>query len=181
MSIPSESHSVLSDSLQPLDLSGSSVRGILQAKILEWVAIPSSRGSSRSRVEPRSPTLQADPPWSEPLGKPIPNSLTVPSAWNQSSFSKSVSLSSLLLMLAQKLNVDVLYMYACFFFLSEYFSIYTLKSTTLLTLMLKSQMQMELQTHHCRRKRSKGTVFILSGRVTQGRWTGGKCGNQAQE
>ena len=28
---------------------GSSVRGILQARILEWVAIPSSRGSSRPR------------------------------------------------------------------------------------------------------------------------------------
>ena len=28
---------------------GSSVRGILQAKILEWVAMPSSRGSSQPR------------------------------------------------------------------------------------------------------------------------------------
>ena len=34
---------------------GSSVHGILQARILEWVAIPSSRGSSRPRIEPRSP------------------------------------------------------------------------------------------------------------------------------
>ena len=35
----------------PMDcsLTGSSVHGILQARILEWVAIPSSRGSSRSR------------------------------------------------------------------------------------------------------------------------------------
>ena len=35
----------------PLDcsLSGSSVHGILQARILEWVAIPFSRGSSRPR------------------------------------------------------------------------------------------------------------------------------------
>ena len=30
-------------------LSGSSVRGILQAKILEWIAIPFSRGSSWPR------------------------------------------------------------------------------------------------------------------------------------
>ena len=32
----------------PMDCSppGSSVRGILQARILEWVAMPSSRGSS---------------------------------------------------------------------------------------------------------------------------------------
>ena len=35
----------------PMDCSplGSSVHGILQARILEWVAMPSSRGSSRSR------------------------------------------------------------------------------------------------------------------------------------
>ena len=32
--------------------------GILQARILEWVAMPSSRGSSQPRVKPRSPTLQ---------------------------------------------------------------------------------------------------------------------------
>ena len=30
-------------------LPGSSVHGILQARILEWVAMPSSRGSSQSR------------------------------------------------------------------------------------------------------------------------------------
>ena len=30
-------------------LSGSSVHGILQARILEWVAIPFSRGSSQPR------------------------------------------------------------------------------------------------------------------------------------
>ena len=35
----------------PMDCSplGSSVHGILQARILEWVALPSSRGSSRPR------------------------------------------------------------------------------------------------------------------------------------
>ena len=35
----------------PMDCSppGSSVYGILQARILEWVAMPSSRGSSRPR------------------------------------------------------------------------------------------------------------------------------------
>ena len=44
--------SVASDSLQPhrlYSLPGSSVHGIFQVRILEWVAIPSSRGSSRSR------------------------------------------------------------------------------------------------------------------------------------
>ena len=44
----SVSCSVMSNSLRPVDCSppGSSVRGILQAKILEWVAIPVSRESS---------------------------------------------------------------------------------------------------------------------------------------
>ena len=45
---------------------GSSVRGILQARIPEWVAIPFSRGSSRSRIEPGFPTFQADSLPSEP-------------------------------------------------------------------------------------------------------------------
>ena len=43
---------------------GSSVHGILQARILEWVVIPFSRGSSL----PRSPALQEDSLLSEPPG-----------------------------------------------------------------------------------------------------------------
>ena len=42
----SETRSVMSDSLWP---HGYSVHGILQARILEWVAVPSSRGSSQPR------------------------------------------------------------------------------------------------------------------------------------
>ena len=42
------------------NLTGSSVHGILQARILEWVAIPYSRGSSQRGMEPKSPALQAD-------------------------------------------------------------------------------------------------------------------------
>ena len=47
---------------------GSSVHGILQARILEWVAIPSSGDLPDPGIKPRSPTLQADslpsePPW----------------------------------------------------------------------------------------------------------------------
>ena len=40
----------------PMDCSppGSSVHGILQARILEWVAMPSSRGSSQPGTEPKS-------------------------------------------------------------------------------------------------------------------------------
>ena len=41
-------------------LPGSSVRESLQARILEWVAISFSRGSSRSRDPPGSPALQED-------------------------------------------------------------------------------------------------------------------------
>ena len=36
---------------------GSSVHGILQARMLEWVAMPSSKGSSQPRIEPISPSL----------------------------------------------------------------------------------------------------------------------------
>ena len=42
----SESHSVMSDSLRPHDYT---VHGILQAKILEWVAFSFSKGSSQPR------------------------------------------------------------------------------------------------------------------------------------
>ena len=45
-------------------LPGSSVHGTLQARILEWVALPFSRGSS----QPRSPALLADSLLSEPPG-----------------------------------------------------------------------------------------------------------------
>ena len=51
-------------------LPASSVHGILQARILEWVAIPFSRGSSQSRDQTRSPSLQADSLLSEPSEKP---------------------------------------------------------------------------------------------------------------
>ena len=44
--------------------------GILQARILEWVSMPSSRGFSNPGIKPRSPTLQMDSLPSEPPGKP---------------------------------------------------------------------------------------------------------------
>ena len=43
---------------------------ILQARILEWVAFPFSKGSSQPRMEPRSPALQVDSLPAEPQGKP---------------------------------------------------------------------------------------------------------------
>ena len=56
----------------PMDCScpGPSVHGMLQARILEWVAIPFSMGSSQPRDQiQRSPALQADSLPSEPPGK----------------------------------------------------------------------------------------------------------------
>ena len=55
----------------PMDCSllGSFFHGILQARILEWVAIPSP-DLPNPRTEPGSPALQADSLPSGPPGKP---------------------------------------------------------------------------------------------------------------
>ena len=49
--------------------SGTSVRGILQAIILEWVAISSSGDHHDPGIKPGSPALQADSLPIEPPGK----------------------------------------------------------------------------------------------------------------
>ena len=56
----------------PMDSSpaGSSVHGILQARILEWVVIPSSRDLPSLGIKPRSPALQVGYFPSESAGKP---------------------------------------------------------------------------------------------------------------
>ena len=65
------SPSVMSSSWQPQGcLPGSSVHGIPQASILEWVAVPFSRGSSRPGIELRFSALQPDSSPYEPPGKP---------------------------------------------------------------------------------------------------------------
>ena len=46
------------------------LHGILQARILEWVAVTFSRGSSNPGIQPRSPSLQADSLPAESQGKP---------------------------------------------------------------------------------------------------------------
>ena len=46
------------------------VHGILQARILEWVAFPFSRGSPTPGIKPRSPALKGDSLPAEPQGKP---------------------------------------------------------------------------------------------------------------
>ena len=58
----------------PVDCSppGSSIHGILQARILEWVAISFSRESSQPGIEPTSPAMQADALTSEPPGMSLP-------------------------------------------------------------------------------------------------------------
>ena len=59
----------------PMDssLPFSSGHGISQARILEWVVIASSRGSSWPRDQTQSPALQEDSLPSEPPGKPNNN------------------------------------------------------------------------------------------------------------
>ena len=47
------------------------VHGILQARLLEWVAFPFSRGSSQPGIKPRSPALQTHSLPAEPQGKPM--------------------------------------------------------------------------------------------------------------
>ena len=46
------------------------VHGILEARILEWVPFPSPGDLPNPRMEPSSPTLQADSLAAEPPGKP---------------------------------------------------------------------------------------------------------------
>ena len=66
--------SIVSNSLWPRGLyiahQAPLFTGILQARVLEWVAMPSSRGSPQPRDQTWSPTLQADALPSEPPGKP---------------------------------------------------------------------------------------------------------------
>ena len=62
------SHSVVSDPVipwAPMGSPGSSVCEIPQARILEWLAISFSRDLPDPRIEPRSPTLQAESSLSE--------------------------------------------------------------------------------------------------------------------
>ena len=47
------------------------VHGILQARILEWVAFPSPGDLPNPGIKPRCPALQADSLPAKPQGKPI--------------------------------------------------------------------------------------------------------------
>ena len=63
----------------PMDcsLSGSSVHGILQARVLELVAMPSSRGSSRPRYQTQVSCIAGRFLTTEPPGKPVSVSVCV--------------------------------------------------------------------------------------------------------
>ena len=62
----------MSDFVTPQTVANhASLHGILQAGILEWVAIPFSRDLPDLGIEPGSPALQADSLLSEPPGKPL--------------------------------------------------------------------------------------------------------------
>ena len=55
--------------LMDCSLPGSSIHGIFQARVLEWVAISFSRGASWPGIKPGFPKLQADAFLCEPPGK----------------------------------------------------------------------------------------------------------------
>ena len=69
---------------------GSSVHGILQARILEWFVI-SPGDLPDPGMEPRSPALQADALTSEPSGKPIYSLVHIKLNWNVCSSSATCS------------------------------------------------------------------------------------------
>ena len=52
-------------------LPGSSVHGLFQAKVLEWVPFPFTKDIPDPGIKPRSLALQADALPSEPRGKPF--------------------------------------------------------------------------------------------------------------
>ena len=69
----------------PMDCSlpGSSVHGIPQARILEWVALPFSRGSSQPRDQTQVSHIICDSLWAEPPGKPPKGGRRRNSKWSQ--------------------------------------------------------------------------------------------------
>ena len=81
---------------------GYTVHGILQARILEWVAFPFPRGDlPNPGIEPRSPALQVDSLPTEPSGKC--SSYSIPSTqWLEQSFKTGISKLSLE---SQRINI----------------------------------------------------------------------------
>ena len=71
------------------------VHGILQVRILEWVAFPSIGHPRNPGIEPRSRALQADSLQAEPQGKPK-NTRILYSPWNSVGQNTGVGSLSLL-------------------------------------------------------------------------------------
>ena len=82
MKVKCVSHPVVSNSLQPHGLypPESSVHGIFQARILEWVAVSFSRGSSQPRDQTWA-SCTADSLLSEPPQKPDENERRERKSW----------------------------------------------------------------------------------------------------
>ena len=98
---------------EPMDSSppGSSVHGILQARILEWVAMPSSRGSSW-------PGNRTHVPWVSCVDRQILYSSTTLEAQNQGVFSFfglfiSLSDGNIMLTISKKGNYTLFKKYKC--------------------------------------------------------------------
>ena len=60
---------------------GSSVHGLSQARVLEWVAMPFSRGSSQPGMKPKSPALAGRFFTAEPPGKPLAGEWILVCVW----------------------------------------------------------------------------------------------------
>ena len=102
--VVTQSYLTLDDPMH-CSLPGSSVHGILQARILEWVAICFTMGSSNPGIKPGSPILQANSLPSEPPGSESESHLVVSnslrlhglySSWN--SLSQNTGMGSLSLL-----------------------------------------------------------------------------------
>ena len=63
----------------PIDCSlpGSSIHGVFQVRVLDWVTISFSRGFPNPEIKPRSPALQVDSLPCEPAGKPLSKGLSI--------------------------------------------------------------------------------------------------------
>ena len=86
---------------------GSSVHRISQTRILEWVAIPFSRGSSQTRDQTHSPSLAGMFFVTEPPGKP-PCLLLWPKGFKRLAFKSEIFVHSLFLSLNYLYNTPVL-------------------------------------------------------------------------
>ena len=127
------SHSVVSDSATPWTVAhqDSLSLGILQAKILEWVAIPFSRDLPSPGNEPRSPALKADSLPSESPGKPR-FSLVIYFIYSINSVYMPIPMSQLILLLLPSLISICSFLHLRIDFFFKLVDIIILRRTTLI-------------------------------------------------